>query len=521
MPSNLLKDSDHYNELVARQVDQYKETEVMHDLPGIYNYWVEKYTTKSWVEITGYGNIIDFYSEYCRRSLKESGSAFLLSVGSGDCSIEIEIVKKLLMNNREKFFFICLELSPILVAKARNKIDREGLGDVLTVAQIDINQWKPKYTFAAVMAHHSLHHILDLEHLFTLIKENLAPKGRFITCDMIGRNGHMRWPESLKLIREIWKRIPRKYKFNHQAQRYDDYFDNWDCSIEGFEGIRAQDILPLLVKNFSFEVFYSYGSLIDPFIDRAFGPNYDPENKLDTAFIDYVHVLNERLISEGILKPTFLTGVMTNEPVASTKVYKNRTPEFSIRDASSPAPEYDVMPLLKDIPFPDANKYAAVATNPIEYYTLGDQVVFCENHTTGTGTGIKFFKYGWATPESDFTWSITEDAALIFPLKEKVNSDLILNLKFIPYHSMLFSHAIIEIRVNDIEVTTLKYDNKVNNGVEEANIRIPAKVVQDTDFIEVIFMFPCRRQPQFEPGSDIRALGIALISSQIVKDSTV
>jgi hypothetical protein len=29
----------------------------------------------------------------------------------------------------------------------------------------------------------------------------------------------------------------------------------WDCSKVGFEGIRAQDILPLLVKNSRFEAF--------------------------------------------------------------------------------------------------------------------------------------------------------------------------------------------------------------------------------------------------------------------------
>jgi len=34
----------------------------------------------------------------------------------------------------------------------------------------------------------------------------------------------------------------------------------WDCSKQGFEGIRAQDILPLLVKKFSFRSFLGFGN---------------------------------------------------------------------------------------------------------------------------------------------------------------------------------------------------------------------------------------------------------------------
>src|SRR5438046_10396474 len=102
---------------------------------------------------------------------------------------------------------------------------------------------------------------------------------------MIGRNGHMRWPEALWIVREIWDRLPRKYKYSHQMRRYDDYFENWDCSTEGFEGIRSQDILPLLIELFSFEVFYCFGNLIDVFVDRSFGSKYDLHNLEVVKFI--------------------------------------------------------------------------------------------------------------------------------------------------------------------------------------------------------------------------------------------
>jgi SAM-dependent methyltransferase len=518
MDFNSSNNADHYNELVARQVDQYKETEVMHDLPRIYDYWAGKYISKNAEQITGYSNIIEFYAEYFRRALHESNSTFLLSIGSGDCSIEIEIVKNLIFGGEKQFFFVCLELSPILIEKARKKIDSEGLGDIITVAQIDLNKWSPKYKFASAMAHHALHHILDLEHLFGVIKDNLAPRGRFITCDIIGRNGHMRWPEALRLTREIWQRIPRKYKFNHQFQNYDEYFQNRDSSTEGFEGIRAQDILPLLTKMFSFEVFFGFGNLTDTFIDRGFGPNFNPENSHDTEFIDYVHKLNEQLISDGILKPTSMIAVLVNEPVSNTKVYKHWTPAFCIRNPEALEIDYDIEPLLRGIPFQLVPGDNPMVANQIGTYSLEEELLFNNGEKPlreGQRNGIKLLKYGWGNPEADFTWSICEDAAIMFPLEKKTDTDLLMEVAFVPYISPLSDHTTVEMLINNVQVKRWQFNGNGDNGSNSFQIVIPGQLIKNSPVIEVRFMLPNRRMPQFESGSDVRQLGIGLMSVKI------
>jgi SAM-dependent methyltransferase len=508
----------HYDELVARQIDQYKDTEVMHDLPGIFDYWSSRYNDRQAASVTGFRGLIELYAGNFQRSLHESDSVFLGSVGSGDCWLEIEIVKYLIAKNERNFFFICLELSPILIEKARKKIDEQGLGDVITVAQIDINKWEPKYSFAGVMAHHSLHHFLNLEQLFSLIKKNLAPHGRFVTCDIIGRNGHMRWPEALILTRKIWDRLPRKYKYNHQFRRYEDYYNNFDCSTEGFEGIRAQDILPLLVTQFSFEVFFSHGNLIDPFIDRNFGPNYDPNNANDTAFIDFLVQLNEKLISDGILKPTSMAAVMVNEPVPNPSVHAHWTPAFAVRDPEAPTPVYDVDVLLKDMPLQAAREDDPLLINKVKGYSPGQKMVFVNaaNLARKTGIdGVQYLTYGWGSPEEDFTWSTCEDAGLLLPLQQVAGSPLQLSLDFIPYQSPLYPHTLIDIWVNGQKVGSAQYDNKIQAGVSSVTIQIPAAIIAGKHQIEISLMFPNRRQPQYEPGEDIRSLGIALLSAKI------
>ena len=126
---------------------------------------------------------------------------------------------------------------------------------------VDLNQPMPvTQVVAAFMAHHSLHHLIELEASFDQVVGWLHPEGAFVTMDLIGRNGHMRWPETLTVIRQIWQLLPDRLKWDHMFGRLDRWYENWDCSIEGFEGIRARDILSALIGGqFKFERFFATG----------------------------------------------------------------------------------------------------------------------------------------------------------------------------------------------------------------------------------------------------------------------
>jgi len=97
--------------------------------------------------------------------------------------------------------------------------------------------------------------------------------------DMIGRNCHQRWPEALKEVHRFWKELPTEYRYNRQLNRHEELYDNWDCSIEGFEGICAQDILPLLLERFDFHLFIGFANVVYLFIDRGFGHNFNADQE--------------------------------------------------------------------------------------------------------------------------------------------------------------------------------------------------------------------------------------------------
>jgi hypothetical protein len=165
---------------------------------------------------------------------------------------------------------------------------------------------------------------------------------------MIGRNGHQRWPEALAIVHEFWKQLPPSYRFNRLSRRYENVYENHDCSSEAFEGIRSQDILPLLLEQFRFDIFIGFGNIVDPFVDRAFGPNFDPAAQWDRNFIDALHARDETEMSAGRLKPTHMLAVLRKHGVQRLPSAGQAAVQFAVRppdrEPATGSPAHFVVP---------------------------------------------------------------------------------------------------------------------------------------------------------------------------------
>jgi SAM-dependent methyltransferase len=322
-----------YDDRLREQQAQYATGADIHALPGIFHHWSHRFLAPALRQVFGQASITHVYSSAFAKTLTNGKLRKFVSIGSGDCSQEIEIAKELRAAGHEDFEIIGLEVAENLIAEARAAIQREGLSKQITTRFFDINRDVVDGPVDGFMAHHSLHHIVELERLFDMINAVLVPEGCFATCDMIGRNGHMRWPEALRYVEAAWANLPEAKKFNWQHRERHDHFVNWDCSKEGFEGVRAQDILPLLVQRFDFQAFAACGGFIDPFIDRGYGPNYSRENPMDCAFIDLLATANDAMLASGEIKPTMMFAHMVKKSHATgrPRVVGNLTPEFCVR----------------------------------------------------------------------------------------------------------------------------------------------------------------------------------------------
>jgi len=322
-----------YQKKLEEQIQQYKTSENMHSqLSDIFAYWQQEYFRPRFRDICGVNNHLEFYWKPIAERIKLTGCCDLISFGSGDAQVELGVATGLKSEGIEDFRFHCVELSPIQIERAQEFVDKAGLTDNFVFVEADFNTWKSNgQIFAGAMCHHPLHHVLELEHLIPAIREALHPQGCFVSIDVVGRNGHMRWPEALEIIEHIWRFLPEEKRYHHILKSLDEEYVNRDCSTQGFEGIRAQDILPILRDNFEFETFFAFGNLIDVFTSRGFGANFNSNDELDKAFIDFVQYLNDLLIDLGHIKPTRMCAVMVLDENRSTRTYKNWSPEFCTR----------------------------------------------------------------------------------------------------------------------------------------------------------------------------------------------
>jgi len=316
---------------MAAETLVYKDVADINVLPGIFHYWSNKYL-RSMIEEFGFSNPDQFFAKYLLQSAESTGEAQprFVSIGAGNCDTEVRVAKLLRDAGCRGFTIECLDMNPHMLQRGREFAKQEEVGDFVAFTEGDFNHWRPAGTYAGVMANQSLHHVMNLEGLFDAIASAMHPKALFITHDMIGRNGHMRWPEALAEVQRFWQELPREYRYNRSLQRQEDKYINWDCSSEGFEGIRAQDIVPLLLERFHFRVFIGFANVIDVFVDRAFGHNFDENGEWDRDFIDRVHAFDESAIRAGTITPTHMMAVMSLDGGAPCVSARGVTPEMSV-----------------------------------------------------------------------------------------------------------------------------------------------------------------------------------------------
>jgi SAM-dependent methyltransferase len=310
----------------------FKTCEKVHNLPDIFHYWSEKYVRPK-LRAVGFDGSTEFYTNPLRSQCERNAERCVrfLSIGAGNCDLEIEIASQLLAGGQSRFVIDCLDLNEAMLDRGRLAARAQGVSDQLDFIATDFNQWSPAHQYDGVMAIQVLHHVVNLEGLFAAIKQSLTRTGSFVISDTIGRNGHMRWPEALPIVHEFWRKLPPSYRYNHQLRRYEELFEDWDCSQEGFEGIRAQDILPLLIELFHFKLFVAYANVITPFVDRSFGHNFDAAAEWDRAFIDEVHRRDEEQLVRGSIKPTQMLAILSTEADAPTRFVEPFSPPFCVR----------------------------------------------------------------------------------------------------------------------------------------------------------------------------------------------
>jgi SAM-dependent methyltransferase len=202
------------------------------------------------------------------------------------------------------------DLSPENIRLARKKAAEEGLRNINYYIG-DANTLElPAGKYDLIMVSQSLHHILNLENLFSQIEQGLTPGGLFWADDYCGPN-RMQWTEKqLYYINEILRILPDKYKVRGDNGREKRSAER--IPIEAFlkndpsEGVRALDILPI-ARNFLDlrETVFWGGSILYELL-LYIVHNFDEKDPADRALLEIIFFMEHRLIAEGVLESNFV-----------------------------------------------------------------------------------------------------------------------------------------------------------------------------------------------------------------------
>jgi SAM-dependent methyltransferase len=162
-----------------------------------------------------------------------------------------------------------------------------------------------------VFAHASLHHVINLERLYAAIAAGLRPGAIFHVVEVVGENRKLIWDENEKYAREILRKLPREItrwtRFRVKPHH------------EGMEGVRQQDILPLLRQWFDPVYELLHGAFMR-FVctHRKLGKRLDPADPHRRKHLDFLIDADDDAVRRGILRPLELWGVY--EPKAARGV---------------------------------------------------------------------------------------------------------------------------------------------------------------------------------------------------------
>lgn len=256
-------------------------------LPPIFHYWSERHLQPRLARL-GFESPADFYYAAIRDfSARHPGPVAVLSLGSGACALELDLAERLRADG-SLAVIECVDFNAALMRQAQAAAVARGLEPWLRFTVRDCARIADLGRKGVIIVNEFFHHVADLESVCTQLRELLLPEGSLVSFDVIGRNGHQLWPAVDAVVQRYWAELPA-------GQRHDAYFDRTqprylsvDHAAYSNEGVRAQDVVACLLREFDAELFLTFGAAVMPFIERRIGFNFERGRPEDAAFIDRI-----------------------------------------------------------------------------------------------------------------------------------------------------------------------------------------------------------------------------------------
>lgn len=309
-------------QVAFRVVPAYQED----TLPPIFHYWSERRLQPRLAQL-GFESAADFYYSTIRDyAAAHPGDVSVLSLGAGACSMELGLAERLRADGLP-VVIECVDFNAALMRQAQADAAARGLEPWFRPIVRDCTKIADLGPKGVIIVNEFFHHIAELELVCAQLRGLLQPGGALVSFDVIGRNGHQLWPSVDEVVQRHWAELP-------QEQRHDAYFDrvqpryvSVDHAAYSNEGVRAQDVLACLLREFDAELFLSFGGAVMPFIERRAGFNFDRNRAEHTAFIDRIADEDEAHLRAGAYPASNMVLRLRHRGQAGSRVFDPVSPQ--------------------------------------------------------------------------------------------------------------------------------------------------------------------------------------------------
>ena len=287
-----------YDRLIREEKEHYSEAEITADLKeggGHTNaswgyYWRrvgEAYAGSPYASMPAF---IESRFADVERSIE------ILSLGSGYCGHELALSERLGRSHR----MTCTDVNPELFARARDVVAAKGLSVEFQEVDLNFIELEPN-RYDLIVAHAVLHHVINLEHLFDQVAGGLREGGALGVTEVVGPNRKQIWEENENLANALLAALPEDLIGGLRLDVADDDV--------GMEGIRQEDILPLLHERFEPLFELRHGAFMRFVCTQPeIGRRLDPDDPKTRGYLDFLIDCDQSAVERGLLQPLEVHG---------------------------------------------------------------------------------------------------------------------------------------------------------------------------------------------------------------------
>ena len=237
---------------------------------------------------------------------KPGDTLLILSLGGHSPDFELEIAKSLRGRGREDFRIHCPQRDSEASANLERLAARCGIDQELVpfaASQLDLIA---DISFHAIIGDGA---ISESDHPEKLIEVLRLAVDEEVLVVVAEETGAQEVSAAREMGDRIWQLMPERYKLNHSTNTTEDHY--WRDSSVAPDSTDDLRLLDLLRGKFHLSEFTAFGHLIDRFVGREIGPNFDPNDERDLRFIEQIATLDEAKLESGALQPRHMVAELS------------------------------------------------------------------------------------------------------------------------------------------------------------------------------------------------------------------